>query len=32
MPRWPWIIVAAAVIAGVAIFFVRRRGRAPAVT
>jgi hypothetical protein len=32
MPRWPWIIVAVAVAAGVAVFFVRRRGRGPAAT
>jgi hypothetical protein len=32
VPWWPWIIVAAVVVAGVAVFFVRRRGRGPAAT
>ncbi|MGB5924595.1 MAG: hypothetical protein WBH01_00665 [Dehalococcoidia bacterium] len=30
MPWWPWIIVAAVAVVGVAIFFVRRRRRGPA--
>jgi hypothetical protein len=30
MPWWTWIIVGVAVVAGVVIFFVRRRGRGPA--
>lgn len=29
-PWWPWIVVGAAVVAGVTIFFVRRRAKVPA--